>query len=132
MPAAPDNGTSTIQLVEPKPINIEDLALVADPTRAVASESPLLSASPATSSSTSAWSRAAQALQHGDKAAADEALSDAAQSTDKVTRDSALLARAELWISTGDQDKARSVLAELAVSGATPLIRKRASALLSR
>jgi hypothetical protein len=83
------------------------------------------------SAATSAWARAAEAMRNGDVAGADQALADLDRSPDASSRDAARLARAELWLANGHALEARPVLAELAQSGATPLVRKRAQALLA-
>jgi hypothetical protein len=77
------------------------------------------------------WERAAQALKARDVPRAENALGELAQSQDAATRDAALLARAQLWISQGRSAEARPVLETLAKTGATPLVRRRAAELLA-
>ncbi|HVW26993.1 MAG TPA: hypothetical protein VHC69_16620 [Polyangiaceae bacterium] len=83
-------------------------------------------------SSAGPWARVAQALSESDFAAANGALDEIATSADPATRDAAELTRAELSITRGDGSSARPVVERLARSGATGLIRKRATALLQR
>jgi hypothetical protein len=78
-----------------------------------------------------AWSRAAQALRARDEAEAIRALEELAQSPEATTRDAALLARAQLDVRNGRIDQAVPILRQLASSGATPLIRRRAGEVLS-
>jgi hypothetical protein len=80
---------------------------------------------------TGAWSRAAQALRVRDEAEAIRALEELAQSPEATTRDAALLARAQLEVRQGRLAQAAPILRELASSGATPLIRRRAGEVLS-
>lgn len=79
-----------------------------------------------------AWERAAAALRLKDKQAADRALADLNQSDDVAERHAAALARAQLWVSNGEAERARPVLQSLSRNGATQLIRQRASELLKR
>jgi hypothetical protein len=78
-----------------------------------------------------AWSRAAQALRARDEAEAIKALEELAHSPEATTRDAALLARAQLDVRQGRLQHAAPVLRQLASSGATPLIRRRAGEVLS-
>jgi len=78
------------------------------------------------------WTRVAQALSAGDWVAADRALGELAASADPSTRDAAELTRAELSIAHGQGNALSPVVERLARSGATPLIRERAEALLER
>jgi hypothetical protein len=78
----------------------------------------------------SAWQRAASALERHDVAEADRALAELTRAGDSATRDAARLARAQLWTSHGDRARAEPVLRELARHGATGIIRKRARDLL--
>lgn len=82
--------------------------------------------------STSAWERANAALERGDRVEAERALGELAVSSDAATRDAATLARAQLWVSSGELERARPVLGRLSRSGATALVRERAAALLQR
>jgi hypothetical protein len=79
----------------------------------------------------SAWAIAAEAMRNGKIREADRAFADLSLSADPRERDAAKLARAELWMANGHAAEARPLLAELAASGATPLVRKRAQALLA-
>ena len=76
------------------------------------------------------WERVANALEAGDWRSADTALNDLTASGDTHARDAAALARAQLWISQGRGSEAKSTLLQLAQHGKTPLIRRRAAALL--
>jgi hypothetical protein len=79
-----------------------------------------------------AWGRAAAALREDDFEGADGAFAELTHSSDPSTRDAARLARAQLWISRGREREVRPVLEQLAQSGATPLVRRRATELLYR
>jgi S-adenosylmethionine:diacylglycerol 3-amino-3-carboxypropyl transferase len=87
-------------------------------------------ATPAAVAETSAWRRAASALEKHDSRAADRVLEELTAGADANTRDAAWLARAQLWISDGAREKAVPVLRRLATDGATTIIRKRAQDLL--
>jgi hypothetical protein len=76
------------------------------------------------------WERVAKALEAGDWRGADSALNDLSGSGDAHARDAAALARAQLWITQGRGGEVRGTLQHLAQHGKTPLIRRRASALL--
>jgi hypothetical protein len=76
------------------------------------------------------WERVAKALEAGDWHGADSALDDLSGSGDAHARDAAALARAQLWITQGRGSEVRGTLQHLAQHGKTPLIRRRASALL--
>jgi hypothetical protein len=76
------------------------------------------------------WERVAKALEAGDWRGADTALDDLSASGDAHARDAAALARAQLWISQGRGAEVRGTLQHLAQQGKTPLIRRRAAALL--
>ena len=73
-----------------------------------------------------AWSRAASALRRGDDVAATAALGEISGSSDPAARDAAKLAQAQLDLAAGRHAKAMPVLNELAQSGATPFVRRRA------
>jgi hypothetical protein len=79
-----------------------------------------------------AWARAAAALREDDFAGADLAFDELTHSGDPFTRDAARLARAQLWMSRGRESEVRPVLEHLAQTGATALVRRRASELLYR
>jgi hypothetical protein len=85
---------------------------------------------PASSASVATWERAAKALEARDWRGADQALDDLDSNGDAHTRDAAALARAQLWITQGRGAEARATLERLAERGHTPLIRRRAAALL--
>jgi hypothetical protein len=76
------------------------------------------------------WERVANALEAGDWHGADQALNEIGNSSDGHARDAAALARAQLWITQGRGGEARGTLEHLATHGKTPLIRRRAAALL--
>jgi len=79
-----------------------------------------------------AWERAAAALREDDFEGADRAFDELAHSGNPATRDAARLARVQLWMSRGREREVRSVLEQLAQTGATPLVRRRATELLYR
>ena len=79
-----------------------------------------------------AWERAAAALREDDFEGADRAFDELAHSANPATRDAARLARVQLWMSRGREREVRSVLEQLAQTGATPLVRRRATELLYR
>jgi hypothetical protein len=78
-----------------------------------------------------AWEKAAAALKLGDQPAAQDALRELARSEDAETRAAAMLARAELDLVTGEEQRARAVLRALAERGATPFVRMRARQILA-
>jgi hypothetical protein len=84
-----------------------------------------------TAAAASGWATAAEAMRSGKVQEADRAFADLSFSADPRERDAAKLARAELWMANGHAAEARPILAELAATGATPLVRKRAQALLA-
>jgi hypothetical protein len=75
---------------------------------------------------TVSWQAAAAALRANDRVQAELALTALAETTDLRTRDAARLARAQLWLSQGNVDRARADLQDLAASGVTSLIRQSA------
>lgn len=77
------------------------------------------------------WTEAARALQGDDPVRAEGALRRLGQSDNAVTRDSARLSLAQLWLSQGRNDEATRTLRDLAANGATPFIQRRARELLS-
>jgi hypothetical protein len=79
-----------------------------------------------------AWERAATALREDDFEGADRAFDELSHSGIPSTRDAARLARVQLWISRGREREVRPVLEQLAQTGATPLVRRRATELLYR
>jgi len=79
-----------------------------------------------------AWARAAEALRKDDFDGADRAFGELCRAPDAATRDAARLARAQLWIAHGRGAAVRPVLQNLAVTGATALVRERAAEFLSR
>lgn len=83
-----------------------------------------------TEPSPSPWTVAAAAMRDGDYQGAEAAFDTLARSTDPSTRDAARLARAQVWIADGRAAEARPELEDLSTTGATPLVRKRATALL--
>jgi hypothetical protein len=108
-----------------------------NPARAPAAPQPTLSlVSPsdapapppaASSSSETPWTRAAMALRSGDYATAEHALDELTQAADPKTRDEARLARAQVWIAQHRTAEARPELEGLVATGASPLVRSRAS-----
>jgi hypothetical protein len=78
------------------------------------------------------WERVAEALSAGDYVRADRGLTAIGRDADPAVRDAAELARAELWIGRGEGRGFRSTVERLSTSGQTPLIRRRASALLKQ
>ena len=77
------------------------------------------------------WSDAASALKDDDLPRAERALGQLVGDQDSVTRDSAQLALAEIWMKNQQAPRARVALERLARSGATPAIRQRAARLLT-
>jgi hypothetical protein len=77
------------------------------------------------------WSDAASALKADDLPRAERALGQLVEDSDSVTRDSAQLALAEIWMKNKQVSRARAALERLARSGATPAIRQRAGRLLA-
>src|SRR5262249_22537350 len=87
---------------------------------------PTLASAEATASA-GEWGTAAGAMRSGDLPGAERAFGDLARSSDPRTRDEARLARAQVLVAEGRTGEARSELAVLAPSGATPLVRERAT-----
>jgi hypothetical protein len=85
---------------------------------------------PAVPAAAGPWERVAKALEAGDWRGADSALNDLSGSGEAHARDAAALARAQLWITQGRGGEVRDTLQHLAQHGKTPLIRRRATALL--
>jgi hypothetical protein len=79
-----------------------------------------------------AWARAAAALRQGETGAAERALADVMAMGDAAERDAAALLQAQLWVQSGQGERAVPRLRELAESAATPSIRRQASELLRR
>jgi hypothetical protein len=77
------------------------------------------------------WSDAASALKNDDLPRAERALGQLVGDPDSVTRDSAQLALAEIWMKNQQVPRARTALQRLARSGSTPAIRQRAARLLA-
>jgi hypothetical protein len=75
----------------------------------------------------SAWIAAASAMREGDYARAERAFEALTASSDENTRDSARLARAQIWIAQRRSSDAQRELEDLAQTGATPFIRDRAT-----
>ncbi len=75
----------------------------------------------------SGWEAAAAALRRHDYAEADRRLTELAASNEPRTRDEARLARAQIWLGQGRTDRARPEFAQLAATGATALVRSRAT-----
>jgi hypothetical protein len=93
---------------------------------------PAVEAAPRTADTAAgAWSKAAAALKLGNHEAAQDALRELARSEDAETRSAALLARAELDLVNGEEERARAVLSALAERGATPFVRQRARQILA-
>lgn len=127
----PTTTTASVPSSEPAAIDPETLPIAMDPAppaavRAVGSGS-TVATSPATAPSTGGWVAAAEAMRTGDYGAADRAFGDLTASPDARTRDEARLARAQVWVAQGRTAEARRELEQLAVSGATPLVRSRAA-----
>lgn len=77
------------------------------------------------------WSQAAKALREGDERGATRAFSTLAHSEDPVTRDAALLARAQLDVAAGRREEALPLLRFLSLHGATELVRRRAAEVMN-
>ena len=88
---------------------------------------PVPEASAGGASPRSGWVEAAAAMREGDYPRAERAFDVLARSNAPRTRDEARLARAQVWIAEGRSDEARAELEALARSGATALVRERAS-----
>jgi hypothetical protein len=124
---APSMPEPTVPVVAPTPDEPEAAA-----PRRIPSGPAMVDAPPqATGTAAEAWSKAATALKLGDHAAAQDALKELARSDDAETRASALLARAELDLVNGEEERARAVLTALAERGATPFVRQRARQILA-
>ncbi|HEX8796166.1 MAG TPA: hypothetical protein VF765_34690 [Polyangiaceae bacterium] len=131
MRAATTAMTASAPPAEPATIDPETLPIATDPVptaavRAVGSGSTAPTGSGMTRP-TGGWGAAAEALRTGDYATADRAFGDLSASPDARTRDEARLARAQVWVAQGRTAEARRELAQLAASGATPLVRTRAA-----
>jgi hypothetical protein len=74
----------------------------------------------------SPWVTAASAMRSGDYVAAERAFDALATAPDARTRDSARLARAQVWFAQGRRAEARRELEDLARNSATAIIRNRA------
>jgi hypothetical protein len=77
-----------------------------------------------------AWTDAASAMRDGDYDRAERAFDVLANAPDAATRDSARLARAQLWLAEGRRLEARHALENLANSAGTVFVRERAAAAL--
>jgi hypothetical protein len=111
---------------------IQATALAPVPPTPVSPVEPLASSrSSATQAAPSPWIAAAEALRRGDAAGAEHAFDELSTSPDPVTRDEARLARAQILIAQGRFAAVRAELADLAATGATPLVRRRAAEALS-
>jgi hypothetical protein len=84
----------------------------------------------AASTGATGWAEAARALRADDHGAAERTFDVLARSYDPRTRDEARLARAQVWVAEGRSREARAELESLAATGATTLVRDRATALL--
>ena len=78
-----------------------------------------------------AWTRVAAALRDGDHSQAELELGRLAAGQDAHTADAARLARAQLWLVSGDRERAVPELRALSRSGASALIRRRATEALA-
>jgi hypothetical protein len=87
---------------------------------------PLVSAAPSASAA-SAWIAAAAAMREGDFDAAERAFDALSRTSDLRTREDARLARAQIWLARRDEARARPELEDLASSGSTPVVRRRAA-----
>lgn len=85
---------------------------------------------PAASIARESWERAARGLRERDLAAADDALQKLAQQGEVSEREKAQLVRAQLLLSQGRGDEARSLLDELSRHGGSPALRAKAATLL--
>jgi hypothetical protein len=141
--SSPPTPTTTPSMETPTPsepdaVDPESLPLVVDPAPSarmhpvVAPSSSAMAPTPSASAATThgGWAAAAEALRAGDYALADRAFGELAASGDPRTRDEARLARAQVWIAQRRNADARRELEQLAASGATTLVRARASDML--
>jgi HEAT repeat protein len=87
---------------------------------------PLVPAAPSASAA-SAWIAAAAAMREGDFDAAERAFDALCRSSDLRTREDARLARAQIWLARHEEARARPELEDLASSGSTPVVRRRAA-----
>jgi hypothetical protein len=71
-------------------------------------------------------------MREGDYARAERAFDVLANALDASTRDSARLARAELWLARGRRLEARNAFEDLARSATSAFVRERAAAALQR
>ncbi len=117
---------------EAVPRQVEPQPPVAVPLSSVRPSSPAAPPPSAKSATAGLWSDAASALKSDDLPAAERAFGRLAADSDQVTRDSAQLALAEIWLKHQQVPRARTALAKLSRSGATPAIRERAASLLAQ
>jgi hypothetical protein len=75
---------------------------------------------------TQLWEAAAKRLHDRDFKGADAALAELGKKADRVTRESARLARAIWWINNGRQTEVRPVIADLANNATSVSVRQRA------
>jgi hypothetical protein len=115
----------------PKPPGTTSAKAASAPLRMAPRPRTLDAAPHSTGGAREAWEKAAAALKLGDQPAAQEALRELARSDDAETRAAALLARAELDLVSGEEQRARAVLSALAERGATPFVRTRARQILA-
>jgi hypothetical protein len=113
-----------------RPVPVPPAPAPARAGAAVPAAPSVASLAPLTSEASGPWERAAKALAAGDWNGADKALTELDRSDDVHARDAATLARAQLRITQGRGAEVRPALERLASGGATPLIRRRAAALL--
>jgi hypothetical protein len=76
------------------------------------------------------WALAVESLRGNDFTGADDALAQLGKRSDPATRETARLARALLWISSGRGDEVQPVIADLSARATTESVRKRAQDLL--
>ncbi len=113
-----------------QPVPVPPAPTAPDKDHAPSGNAGTASLPPVASAVAGPWERAAKALAAGNWEGADKAFNELDQSHDAHARDAAALARAQLWIANGRGAEVKPILLRLAAQGATPLIRRRAAALL--
>ena len=127
--AAPSAGRSAPPIA-PRPAHVTTTKAAARASTAAAapeSTTTMPVAVTASAPSASLWDAAARAMRSGDYAVAERAFDELAHSTDPRTRDEARLARAQLLLAQRRGSEARPELESLASTGATRLVRARAT-----
>jgi hypothetical protein len=111
----------------PRPVPAQPTLTLPHPSETMPPAQPPNPEARATRPPSSAWTVAASAMREGDYARAERAFDELAAEPDPYTRDSARLARAQVWLAEGRAALARPELADLAATGATAVIRQQAA-----